>query len=259
MEVTMDNEMSYLFGLFQTDGHLSEDTRNRGKFSLEIDIKDEDIIKKLNKIITVNSSISYRKRITNFGPSSSVKISVYDYRFREQLKSWGFPVGKKSGIIRPPSTEYSEIDYIRGLIDGDGSIGITSSGFPIFGFVTTSEEMKNYIINFIYKVTGKNKQINRNQRDNCFNICLYKEDVIKLVSILYYDGCLSIKRKFDSAQKVKKWNRPTNMIKVNQQKWNKSQDDFILNNSINESILSLNRTEKSVKMRLWKLKNKASE
>lgn len=89
----MDKNMSYMFGLFQTDGHLSEQTQNR-------------------------------ERVTNFGPSKTAKLSVYDREFREQLKSYGFPVGKKSDEIKPPEVDYIEADYVRGLINKVAILGV---------------------------------------------------------------------------------------------------------------------------------------
>ncbi len=63
----MDKNMSYIYGLFQTDGHLYEQSRNRGKLTLEINSRDVDILESLDKIIPCNSYISSRKRVTNFG------------------------------------------------------------------------------------------------------------------------------------------------------------------------------------------------
>ena len=42
-------------------------------------------------------------------------------------------------------------------------------------------------------------------------------------------------------------------------KWDKEQDEFISNNSIEDSIIKLNRTEKSIKTRLWRLNKKGSD
>ena len=42
----INKEISYLIGLFQTDGSMSEYTGNKGNFSIELSSKDEDIIYK---------------------------------------------------------------------------------------------------------------------------------------------------------------------------------------------------------------------
>ena len=53
-------------------------------------------------------------------------MRIYNWDFRKWIKKY-VPVGKKSYIICPPKEEFSEVDYWRGIIDGDGSLGIAKS------------------------------------------------------------------------------------------------------------------------------------
>lgn len=57
----MDNNESYIYGLLITDGCLSLESRNRGRISLEVNIRDKDIIDKLYNVIP-NSKILTRSR-----------------------------------------------------------------------------------------------------------------------------------------------------------------------------------------------------
>jgi hypothetical protein len=52
-----------------------------------------------------------------------LKIPEHSYLFGF-AQAIGIPYGKKSETVNPPSNPFSEKDYIRGLIDGDGSIGM---------------------------------------------------------------------------------------------------------------------------------------
>jgi len=115
MDIQNYNDFSYLIGLLQTDGSLYDDKRNRGKLQLEIGIKDQDIIYKLSKIIPVNNTISERKRTTNKGYLHSICLRVCNLNFRDLIKEWGVPAGKKSQNISPPLhiQHLSVIDYIR--------------------------------------------------------------------------------------------------------------------------------------------------
>ena len=61
----LDKNDSYIYGLLITDGSMYLTTRNRGKVTLEISKKDEDIVMKLNKLIP-KSKIHERVRNTNF-------------------------------------------------------------------------------------------------------------------------------------------------------------------------------------------------
>ena len=257
-EIIIDKNFSYLIGLLQTDGNLYETTRNRGKLQLELNIKDEDIIYKISELIKYNYKISKRDRVTNFGENSTITIAIHDINFRYLIKDWGVPAGKKSEIIQPPlhKTGLSINDYIRGLYDGDGSLGYTGSGFPFVSFTTQSEKIKDFVIDFISKITEKpRKEPKRNKRDNIYNILIFKEDAIIFCKEIYPENCLSINRKYINAQEIKKWIRPIAMKKIeSRKKWDKKQDEFILSNSIEDSMEVLDRTEESIKMRLWRLK-----
>jgi len=211
----MDKIFSYLYGFLQADGNLYEQSRNRGKVSIEILKKDEDILLLFNDYLTeTNTYISYRNRQTNFGYGEFVKLGIYDINFRNKIKSFGFPVGKKDEIIEPPICEsYYKIDYIRGLIDGDGSLGLTGNGFPFLSLITKSDKIKDFYIDFIFEVTGKRKVLNRNKRGNAYNIGVYKEDAQKIVEIMYYDECICLKRKMNKSKEVLSWVRPPNMRK----------------------------------------------
>ncbi len=208
----MDKNLSYLFGFLQADGHLHETTRNRGELSIEILKRDENVLLFFDKLLSENTYISYRSRQTNFGYGEFIKLSIYDRSFRDSIKSYGFPIGKKDEIIEPPKNiEFSENDYVRGLIDGDGSLGITGSGIPFVSFVTKSEKMKDFYIDFLEKKTGKRKIINRNKRDNVYNIMMNKEDSQTITKELYYNNCVCLERKKTKAAEVLSWVRPVSM------------------------------------------------
>jgi hypothetical protein len=96
-----------------------------------------------------------------------------------------------------------------------------------------------------------------NKRDNIYNIVITKEDAIKFCNEIYYDSCLSINRKKEKSEIIKKWIRPENMKKIDfeRKKWTKNDDDIIMNNNIEDSMKKLNRTEKSIKIRKIRLNN----
>ena len=125
MEINKDT--SYLIGLFQTDGNIYETTRNRGKATIELSVKDEDIIEKIKNLIPYNYNITKRTRTVSIGKydyidKEYVAIKIYDINFRKFLIDSGVPSGKKSSIIGAPLhlENLSIRDYVRGLYDGDG-------------------------------------------------------------------------------------------------------------------------------------------
>jgi intein/homing endonuclease len=255
IELTNPNH-AYMFGFIQADGHMSEDTRNRGKVTIELKSSDEEILKTFASLIPYNLSITTRVRNTNFAQDyKSSCLTIHSLDFRNELLSLGIPYGKKSNVISTPSVAFSKRDYFRGIIDGDGSLGITSRGLPFVSLVTLSEELANAYIEYIYEITGKAKTTSRNMRDDVYNIAIYKEDAQAFVSELYYDGCIALSRKIESALEITRWIRPDNMRKIDFERriWSLEEDSYIVSHSIEDSVVQLNRTAKSIQVRLWRL------
>jgi hypothetical protein len=225
--------------------------------SVEIGKRDEELLIELQKRLPFNSTISERVRRTNFSDEYvSVVWKVYDKRFRDFLESSGLPSGRKSKIVFSPVGGYSKIDYFRGLIDGDGSLGLTAKGFPFLSFVTASFEIAGEYLGFLKSITNKEKTTTANRRDNVFNIAVYKEDAQKVAQVLYYQNCLALPRKLEKAKVILSWQRPSTMKTVeNRKRWTEIEDDFILSNSIKDAMKKLDRSRSSVEMRLWRLKS----
>jgi hypothetical protein len=256
-----DSNQAYLFGFLQADGHLYQNTRNRGKVAIEISAKDIDLLHEFSRLIPFYSSVRTRTRCTNFsGEQMSACWTVYDRRFRQSLLNLGFPAGKKSYIATVPNAKVSKVDYFRGLIDADGSLGMTANGFPFLALVTASEFLANAFAGFIFEVTGKSKRVARNARDKIYNITVFKEDAQSLAAKLYYDGCLALARKVLKAKDVMRWQRPMNMRRVLQKKtWLLSEDQFVMSHDLKESVAALSRTERSIRMRLWRLNREVTD
>lgn len=249
-------EKSYILGLLGTDGSLNI-SGNKGKVTLEVNHKDKDIVEKLFSLIP-NSSISERTRDTNLKKNySSCSFVNYRKEFREELISFGFPLKDKTNTISTPSQKYSERDFWRGVIDGDGSVGFTANNFPFVSLVTKSESLKQAYCQMLYNNFNIEKNISRNKRDNVYNIMLNKEDAQKLCDYLYTDASLYLNRKYEKAMEVLKWIRPDNMKKIStRKKWDSVQDEYILTHTIEESMKHLDRTKKSIQTRLYRLNNR---
>jgi hypothetical protein len=249
-------EFAYMFGFIQTDGSMYKNTRNRGRVSIEIKSSDEYILEKFASIIPYSCSITQRTRNTNFKDNyKSSTLSVCSFDFRNELLSLGIPYGKKSDIVTIPSCNFSKIDYFRGVIDGNGSLGLTSKNIPFISLITASGKFANEYLRFVFDTTGKQKTTSRNTRDGVYNIALFSEDAQKMVSMLYYNKCLALPRKIKNAYDVINWVRPNNMVKIcfERHKWVKDDDDYVLSHTIEESMEFLKRTRKSIAIRKYRL------
>ncbi len=202
-------ENAYIFGFMQADGHFSENTRNRGRITIELSLRDKELLDKFAVLLPVRTTQSERTRDTNFKKNNTTcQLNIYDWEFRELLKSYGLTPGKKSHNIDTPLVPYSEVDYFRGLIDGDGSLGVTSLNKPFVCLGTSSEPMATAFRSFVFKHTNRMLGTTRNKRDNYYNLMIALEAAQHLSSVLYYQDCLCLARKQKLAADVAAWVRP---------------------------------------------------
>ena len=209
MKEKLNEQFSYIFGLLITDGNLSLASRNRGRVTLEVSIKDKDIIDKLVSFIPGSTKIS-RSRNTNFKNSyESVSFRNYSKEFREFLINAGFPIKNKTINAGFPSIDFDQFSFWRGVIDGDGSLGFTSNQEPFISLVTKSETLKDQYLSFLKSNFSIEKKLKRNKRDNVYNIVVKNENAVQLGKMLYLDinSDLYINRKHELALQLQQWKR----------------------------------------------------
>lgn len=248
-------DFSYIFGFLQADGHLSS-VNSKGRVNVEINERDSDILESFQTLIPIKSTLRRRIRNTNFkNDSRSIIWECFDINFRSRLYELGLPVGKKSSLIAFPNVAFSEPDYLRGLIDGDGSIGITAGGWPFLSYITLSESMSVSFSLFLEKFLERKKLTSRNNRDGAYNISITREVAQKIISYLYYDGCLCLNRKRILSELIKRWERPDEYKRVTWlvKPWSLGEDIIVLNGTNQEASKILSRSIQSIRIRRCRL------
>lgn len=245
-------EIAYMFAFFQGDGHLFETTRNRGRLSVELSVRDESILHEFSALMPCRTFVSYRTRETNFARRSATAVwFLHDRTVREDLKELGLPPGRKCETIQPPLVPYSARDYLRGWIDADGSVGVTGAGRAFVSLTTRSEAIKDLFIQHVETVTGRRKVATRNRRDGVFNLVVLGWMAYDLADDLYYPNCLALARKYVAARRIVEGPRPP--VTKDQRTWLPEDDEIVLSCDNAEAALRLDRTIKSVQMRRWRL------
>ena len=220
-EMTLE-EKSYVYGLLVTDGTLN--VRNietyTGQVALEISEKDEDIIDKLCAIIPFSTKTK-RVRNTNFkNDYSSVKFSNCRQEFIKELIEFGFPIENKTLNVCPPIMEYDKNAFWRGVIDGDGSLGMhhrsnSNELEPFLSLTTKSEILKEEFCKYLSSITGRKYNPKRNQRDNIYNIGCAGHAACKVLREIYKDCTIYLDRKYQNFLECLKWKKDNNIPKRN--------------------------------------------
>ncbi|MFF3491266.1 hypothetical protein ACFYWS_07935 [Streptomyces sp. NPDC002795] len=249
-------EYSYMFGFLQMDGHLAKGTGQKGRLSAEINIRDVDILRRFQELTPYNSSIRERVRETNFSASHhSATWTLCSLEARTKINELGLPYGRKSKQIKPPRVPFSRRDYLRGVIDADGSVGYTGKGLPYITLTTQSTAIAVYLCFYGRKIAEVQRHPKRNARDGIYNVMYAMEAAQKLSAHLYYPGCLALERKQTAADSLIGWTRPADMrAAYTARRWKEWEDRVLLkHDSIAAAAEELGRTYQSCNLRRWRL------
>ncbi|MGW2053501.1 hypothetical protein ACWCOZ_06165 [Streptomyces sp. NPDC001840] len=250
-------DYAYMFGFIQADGHLAQQTGQKGRLTVEINVRDIGLLREFQRLTPYNSSITERTRSTNFAENHhSATWTLCSLEARTTLNRLGLPYGRKSRAIAPPRVPFSRRDYLRGTVDADGSVGYTAQGYPFVSLTTASTAVGAYLCRYARQLTGAERVIKRNARDRIYNVVYTKEAATALAEDLYYPGCLALERKRTAAASLGDWKRPPGMkVAPPRQRW-KSQEDHALLESGNAEAAAriLGRTVASCALRLWRLR-----
>ncbi|MFC8898499.1 hypothetical protein [Streptomyces cinereoruber] len=249
---------AYMFGFLQADGHLARGTGQKGRLTAEINARDAHILYEFQRLTPYYSSVTERVRSTNFAKQiHSATWTLCALEARTLINKLGIPYGKKSRIIRPPRVEFSRPDYLRGVIDADGSLGWTAEGLPFLSFTSASTALAAYLCHYAKKVTGAERIARRNNRDQVYVITYFKEQAQQLAAHLYYPGCLALDHKKANAAALQTWVRPADMkFAPPRKRWTKADDRELLRiGTPAAAAVALDRTEQSCSLRLWRLRS----
>lgn len=214
---------SYLFGLFGTDGSVRRNNKEDHISNLSLELIDEDIIDKICNVLP-NCVKGERYRNTNFKKNHhSYTLSCSNKDFILWCEQNGFPLKNKTNMLAPPLLEYSENDFWRGVIDGDGSIGVKKNEEqPFISLTTKSELLKESFCNYIYKLTNFKPKINRNMRDDIYNITIHGEKAQIIGKTIYENSMIYIDRKYQKYLINSTWKKK-NMKGVAKKRWTKKE------------------------------------
>ncbi|MFF4900002.1 LAGLIDADG family homing endonuclease [Streptomyces sp. NPDC001068] len=257
MDLTVP-DYAYMFGFLQADGHLAKGAGRKGRLVVEIGVRDIEVLRAFQKLTPYYSSITERTRSTNFAEVHTAAVwTLCSLEARTRINQLGLPYGRRSQSITPPPVAFSHRDYLRGLLDADGSVGFTGKGFPFVSLTTASCSIASYLADYALDVTGVARNPKRNARDDIYDVLYAMERAQRLAADLYYPGCLALARKRTAAESLSGWVRPPGMRSAyTARRWTEPEDRILLklgNPAAAAEVLG--RTAASCGVRLWRLRN----
>lgn len=192
-------EKAYWLGFILADGclHLTKPGTFLGHFSIDIGGEDKEHLYKFAKFINAQSNIvsfSIHPQTKN----TLAHIQLCCSSTNEDLYNLGIKP-RKSGREEWINTSYPA-DFIRGYYDGDGYIKQSLKTIGLVGSYSLLEKIQQHFLeklNIVPKKIGEHGIIWR------IEYCAL-EDRKKIANYLWYDGCVSLNRKQELADKIKK-------------------------------------------------------
>lgn len=182
------NERSaYWAGFLAADGCLS---RSRS-VSLALAPVDTGHVEKYASFLKSDHKIRITKK--------SAFITFNSEKITEDLKKFGL-TPRKSRTYDPPESIRGNIDFWRGMIDGDGCIWFNKRGYPHIELCGSEACMEAFRA-FAANINGSETKVRKSK--SIFKVVFANKKAVALISALYYDGCeYYLDRKMISAQKA---------------------------------------------------------
>ncbi len=214
-------KMAYILGFIFADGNITEVTHNgySDKLGFGLNQKDIDILQKIKREFSAEQALSMSGNYVHF--------SIFSQVIADDLKKLGITYRKSSqkNLCRLPDIPQKYIrDFIRGIVDGDGSIHFDKRKYPTLSVCGRKEVMtfirNHFLSKFdIYSKIGQPKK--NGKLSNVFYICYRCNSAKTLIDYLYNNADLYLKRKFKLAKQCSK------MEMKHRKNYNKQENEII--------------------------------
>lgn len=195
-------ESAYFLGLLFADGNISYDTSGSRSPIIRIGLKvdDEKILTIFKEILGLKNKIIYDKRINK----ESAILSFRNNKIAQDLSKYGI-IPRKTYLTKhlPAIDKKYCRHFLRGLIDGDGSIFKNNNGLYCIDFCsyhkTICEEFRNLCNEYL---TIKNNNIIANY-GSAFHIRFTRMSSVKeLAKSLYCPSNYYLERKKEIVEEI---------------------------------------------------------
>ena len=137
-------DSAYWLGVMYSDGFISAN-KYTNKFGITIKDTDKDLLIKFKEFLKYSGNINYYEANTTYGICNVGRLLIGNNKIVDDLIKHGVVEHKTFKIKKLPNTIYMD-DFIRGYIDGDGSLRKAYPNIRICGNKEFLQEIANYFM-----------------------------------------------------------------------------------------------------------------
>lgn len=189
--------MAYVLGFIFADGCIVRGTYAGYSDSLKfgVQVKDVDILEKIKRELKSKHSISIVKNAAHF--------SIASQKIVDDLKSLGISYRKSLRERIPNVPEKFIKDFIRGIVDGDGSLWLDQRNYPTLS-ITGGKNILDFIREHFFKKFHLHSALVKQSysekiKRNLYQISYRCSSAQTLIKYIYNDHGLFLNRKFKTA------------------------------------------------------------
>jgi predicted DNA-binding protein YlxM (UPF0122 family) len=182
----MNHELAYILGLWASDGTILD----RGSFALGM--SDADVIEWVSEKISYTGTV--HKTVTEYSTNHAIQFTAPE--LLQEFEKYNL-IPRKSLVLEFPSLSQEMVPhYLRGVFDGDGSIGKDRYSYR-FNIVSGSKPFIDSVKHVIENQIGGNRGVKYDSRGRgLYTYHVFgKESLYKLGKWLYQDDSFGMSRK----------------------------------------------------------------
>ena len=183
-------EKAYWLGVMYSDGYISKRPYTN-KFGLSVASKDEEWLKKFITFLGYGTISQYQTTESSYRPGLPYsRVLIGNNKIVSDLEKWGVVERKTKVISCMPNISFKD-DFVRGYIDGDGSLRKAYPCFQISGNYAFLQDMADYL--------GVPYHIDPDK--SIFTLRYNRNESIYLEKRLYKDAVVYLERKYNIAKR----------------------------------------------------------
>lgn len=190
-------EKAYWLGFLYADGYVAS---NKNIVELSLKGADADHLEKFRKFLNYTKEVTLSNSKCGDKVFFRCRLSMCDKHFHDTLVSKGCTPNKSLTLAFPKKSLFASEDliihFIRGYVDGDGSVDKASSGYSRFEILGTYEFLEGIKEHFKGFFTAAYHKDKRHPNSNTFSLSLSGKKAAEFGDILYKDATIYLQRKY---------------------------------------------------------------